>query len=99
MPWACQRRAAHRFRRRPGLRQRSGGENLVEDGLSLVLVGLLGESQLGDEYLTRLGQHALLAGGKTTVLVTTPQVTHDLGHLDDITGRELLEVGLVAPRP
>ena len=92
MPWAPQHRAAHRYRRQPGLLRRSGGENLVEDGLSLVLVGLLCERELGDEDLTGLGQHALLASGEATVLVTTPQVAHDLGDLDDIAGRELLEV-------
>jgi len=46
----------------PQRSQRSGGENLVEDGLGLVLVGLLGERKLGDKDLTGLGEHALLAG-------------------------------------
>ncbi len=36
--------------------------DLVEHGLGLVLVGLLRERELGDQDLTRLGQHALLAG-------------------------------------
>src|SRR5665647_645285 len=78
---------------------RSGSENLVEDGLSLVLVRLLCKRELGDEDLTGLGQHALLPSGEATVLVTTPQVTNNLGDLDDVARRKLLEVGLVAPRP
>ena len=36
---------------------------------------------------------------QATVLVTAPQVADDLGHLDDVAGGELLEVGLVAARP
>src|SRR5665647_1231015 len=82
-----------------GENTRSGSENLVEDGLSLVLVRLLRKRELGDEDLTGLGQHALLPSGEATVLVTTPQVTNNLGDLDDVPRRELLEVGLVAPRP
>src|SRR3954470_4240165 len=77
----------------------SGSEDLVEDGLCLLLVGLLRERQLGDEDLTGLGEHALLAGRQATVLVPTPQVTNDLGDLDDVARRELLEVRLVATRP
>src|SRR5665647_2658182 len=60
---------------------RSGSENLVEDGLSLVLVRLLCKRELGDEDLTGLGQHALLPSGEATVLVTTPQVTNNLEKL------------------
>src|SRR5690625_1612070 len=40
----------------------SGGENLVEERLGLVLVGLLRECELAHEYLARLGEHTLLAG-------------------------------------
>lgn len=39
-----------------------GGENLVEDGLGLVLVGLLCEGQFAHQNLAGFGQHALLTG-------------------------------------
>src|SRR5918993_4353442 len=78
---------------------RSGREDLVEDGLGLLLVGLLRERELGDEDLAGLGEHALLAGRQAAVLVAAPQVTHDLGDLDDVPGGQLLEVGLEAARP
>src|SRR5690606_24484597 len=70
-----------------------------EDDAGLLFVGLLGERELGDEDLLRLGEHALLTRGETAVLIAAPQVAHDLAHLDDITGSELLEIGLVAARP
>src|SRR5690348_3141177 len=79
----------------PGL----GGENLVEDARGLLLVGLLGERELGDQDLTCLREHALLTGREAAVLVATPQVADDLGNLDDVAGGELLEVGLVAAAP
>src|SRR4029079_5885549 len=78
---------------------RSGGEHLVEDGLGLVLVGVLGQGQLGDEDLARLGQHPLLAGREATVTLAAPQVANDLGHLHHVAAVQLLEVGLVAARP
>jgi hypothetical protein len=40
----------------------SGLQDLVEDGLGLVLVGVLGQGQLADQDLARLAEHALLAG-------------------------------------
>src|SRR6478752_1064089 len=63
----------------------SGSQDLVEDGLGLVLVGVLGERQLADQDLAGLGEHALLAGRQAAVLVAAPQVTDDLGDLDDVT--------------
>src|SRR5258708_5911782 len=77
----------------------SAGQNLVEDGLGLVLVGLLGEGELGDQDLPGLGQHPLLTGGQPAVVLAAPQVTDDLGHLDDVARGELLQVGLVPARP
>src|SRR5690606_22002705 len=88
--------APGRTRTSPG---RSGGEDLVEDGLGLGFVGLLGEGELGDEDLARLGQHPLLPGGQAAVLVAAPQVAHDLGDLLDVARGELLDVGLVAAGP
>src|SRR4026208_2274842 len=63
---------------------RSGGENLVEDRLCLVLVGVLSEGQLAHQDLACLGKHPLLAGRQTAVLVAAPQVTEDLGDLDHV---------------
>jgi len=85
----------------PGQRIRpdSGRENLVEQGLGLVLVGLLGQCQLADQDLPRLGEHALLAGGKAALPIAPPEVPDDLGYLVHVTGSELLQVGLVAPGP
>src|SRR5687767_1136687 len=73
----------------------SGGQDLVEDGLGLLLLGVLRQGELGDEDLACLGEHALLAGGEPAVGVAAGQVADDLGHLDDVAGGELLEVGLV----
>src|SRR6185369_12900697 len=77
----------------------SGGENLVEENLGLVLVGPLGERELADQDLPGLGEHALLPRGQPTLPVPTPQVANDLGHLVHVARGELLEVGLVTPRP
>src|SRR5699024_4558378 len=77
----------------------SGGEDLVEDGLGAGLVGLLGQGELGDQDLPRLGQHPLLPGGEPAVLIAAPQVAHDLGDLLHVTGGELLDVGLVTAGP
>ena len=43
------------------LRRLSGRQDLVEQRLGLVLVGLLSERELAHEDLPGLGQHALLA--------------------------------------
>lgn len=61
-----------------------GGEDFVEDGLGLVLVGLLGEGELAHQDLAGLGQHALLTRGQAALTLTAPQVTDHLGDLDDI---------------
>src|SRR6202022_1442320 len=76
-----------------------GGQNLVEDGLGLLVVGVLGERELAHQDLARLGQHPLLARREATLLVATPQVAHHLGDLVHVTGSQLLEIGLVATRP
>src|SRR6266567_6100828 len=76
-----------------------GSEDLVEQGLGLVLVGLLGQRQLAHQDLPRLGEHALLARGQAAFLVPPPQVPNDLGDLVHVTGSELLQVGLVPPGP
>src|SRR6476646_1350508 len=68
------------------------GENFVEQGFGLVLVGAFGEGELAHENLARLGEHALLAGGQTALAVAAPQVADDLGHLVDVTGGDLLDV-------
>src|SRR5690625_3933025 len=57
----------------------SGGEDLIEDRLGIGLIGLLGQRQLGDQNLPRLGEHPLLPGREATVLVAAPQIAHDLG--------------------
>src|ERR1700679_3754507 len=79
--------------------RRTKGENLVQQCFGLVLVGLLGQGQFADEDLPRLGEHALLAGGQTALLVPAPEVTDDLRHLVDVARGELLQVGLVTTRP
>src|SRR5690606_36762117 len=75
------------------------GEDLVEQGLGLAVVGALRERELADENLPRLGEHALLTSGKSAILLAAPQIAHDLGHLVHIAGGELLQVGLVATGP
>src|SRR3978361_1193781 len=77
---------------------RSGGEDLVEQDLGLVLVGALGERELADQDLTGLGEHALLPRREATVLVAAPEVAHGLGLLVHVTRGQLLEVRLVAAR-
>src|SRR5260370_37099274 len=69
----------------------------MEEGLGLVLVGLLGQRELADQDLPRLGQHPLLARGQAALAVPPPQVTDALGDPVHVTGGELLQVGLVAP--
>src|ERR1700682_1481118 len=76
-----------------------GGQHLVEDDCRLGVVGVLGQRQLTDQDLPRLGQHPLLARGKAALLVTTPQVAHHFGDLVHVTGGKLLQVRLVAARP
>src|SRR5699024_1221440 len=46
-----------------------------------------------------LGEHALLTRRQAPVLLAPPQVPDHLRHLVDVTRGELLQVGLVAPRP
>src|SRR4051812_1415432 len=77
----------------------SGGEDLVEDRLRLVFVGVLSEGKLRHEDLAGLGEHPLLAGREAALALAAPEVAHDLGHLHHIAGVQLLEVGLVATRP
>src|SRR6202034_239853 len=57
-----------------GGRQKSGREDLVEQRLGLVLVGLLGQGKLADEDLPCLGEHALLPGRQTALPVPAPQI-------------------------
>ena len=45
-----------------GHRVNLGSQNLVEDGLCLVLVRVLGKGKFRDQNLAGLGEHALLAG-------------------------------------
>src|ERR1700735_4111194 len=78
---------------------RSGGEDLVEQRLSLVLVGLLSQCELADQDLPCLGQHALLARRQATLPVPAPQIADDLGYLVHVARGELLKVGLVPSRP
>src|SRR5262245_60560210 len=75
------------------------GENLVEQHLRLTLGALFGEGDLADEDVTRLGEHALLAGGQPSLPLATPEVSHNLSHLERIAGGQLLNVRLVTPRP
>src|SRR3954454_12138366 len=82
-----------------GVLSGSGCEDLVEEDLRLVLVGALGERELADQNLARLGEHALLTGGQAAVLVAAPQVAYDLGDLVHVTRGQLLEVGFVAAGP
>src|SRR5258707_4698401 len=79
--------------------QRSGGEDLVEKSLGLVLVRLLGKRKLAHENLPRLSQHPLLASRQAPLTVPAPQVANYLGDLVDVSGRELLEIGLVPAGP
>src|SRR5918992_2340863 len=77
----------------------SAGQDLVEERLGLVLIGLFRQRELADQYLPGLGQHSLLASRQAALFVATPQVAHDLGNLVDVPGGELFEVRLVAPGP
>src|SRR5699024_11712759 len=77
----------------------SGREYLVEASLGLLLLGLLGERELGDQDLPGPGEHPLLAGGQTAVGVPAGEIAHDLGHLDDVPGGDLLHVRLVPAGP
>ncbi len=77
----------------------SGSQDFVEDGFSLLLVGVLGQGQLTNQNLPSLRQHALLARGQPTLLVPTPQIADDLRHLVHVTGSQLLQVRLVPTRP
>src|SRR5580700_5660099 len=79
--------------------RRSGSENLVEQGLGLVLVGLLRQGELADQYLPGLRQHPLLAGGQAALTITAPQIPYHLGNLVDVARGELLQVGLVPAGP
>src|SRR5262249_51616198 len=80
-------------------RSGGGGQDLVEDGLRLGVVGVLGQRQFADEDLPRLGQHPLLTGGQAALLIAAPQVANHLGDLVDVARSQLLEVGLVPARP
>src|SRR5690606_17822492 len=77
----------------------SGGEDFVQQRLCLLLFLLLSQGEFGDEDLPRLREHPLLSGREAPVLLTTPQIAHDLCDLDDIAGLELLEIRLVAAGP
>ncbi len=63
------------------------------------VVRALGESELAHQDLTSLGQHSLLTCGKAAVLLPAPQVADNFRDLVDVAGGQLLEVGLVPPRP
>ena len=71
----------------------------LEQGFGLVLVGLLGQRELADQNLPGLGKHPLLARGEASLPLPPPEVADDLGHLQRVAGRELLQVRLVTPRP
>src|SRR5690606_20701251 len=77
----------------------SGGQDVVEHRLGLLLLGLLGERELRDKDLAGLGEHPLLTRGQAAVLVATGEVAHDLGDLDDVPRGDLLDVRLVPARP
>src|SRR6266567_1531175 len=77
----------------------SARQDLVEQRLGLVLVRLLSERELADENLPGLREHALLTGRQPALAVAPPQVANDLGDLVHVTGRELLQIGLVPARP
>src|SRR5947209_5418088 len=49
----------------------------VDHGLGLVLRDVVGERQLRDQDLPRLGQHPLLARGQALVLLPDGEVAHD----------------------
>src|SRR5690606_34677729 len=74
-------------------------ENLVEEGLRLVLGALLGERNLADEDVPSLGEHALLTSRQAPLALATPEVTHNLCHLERVSGGQLLKIRLVTPRP
>src|SRR5438105_5587999 len=82
-----------------GVRKKTLREGVVELLLGLLLGDADGEGQLGDEDLTSLGEHALLAGRQAFVLVANRQVPHDLRDLVDVARLELLDVVLEPARP
>src|SRR3546814_18800548 len=59
----------------------SAGQDLIEDGFRLVLVGLLGQPQLGDEELASLRQQAPLPGRPAPDTPPEPTVADNPGHL------------------
>src|SRR5581483_3106828 len=79
--------------------RRLGGEDLVQQNFGLVLVRALGEGELADEDLPRLGEHALLTRGQAALAVAPPEITDDLGDLVDVAAGDLLDVRLVAAGP
>src|SRR5690606_3966875 len=66
-----------------------GGENFVEHRIGADVVRALGERELTDKDLTRLGEHALLTCGKAAVLFPSPQVANNFCNLVDVTGGQL----------
>src|SRR5690606_5976198 len=74
-------------------------EDFVEKSLGLVLIRLFREGEFTHQDLPRLGEHPLLARGKTAFLIAPPKVTDDLGDLVHVAGGELFDVRLVPPRP
>ena len=80
----------------PASDTRSGrrSQNLVENARGLLVVGVLCQRQLIHEHPARTRQDALLTRRQAPVLLTTPQVTHDLGDLDDVARVELLLICL-----
>src|SRR5690606_27419177 len=74
-------------------------EDLVQDVRRLDLDAVLGQRDLADEDRAGLREHALLAGRQTALAVSAPQIAHDLRYLQRGTGRQLLDIGLVTPRP
>src|SRR5205809_530080 len=74
-------------------------EHFVEKDFRLVLGALLGECDLADKDVPRLGEHALLASREPSFPLTAPEIANDLSHLEWVSGSQLLQVRLVTPRP
>ena len=93
------RERRQRSRQAPTAQLGGSSEDLVEQHLGVVFVGAFGERELADQNLAGLGEHALLAGRQAAITLTTPEIPDHFCHLVDIARGELLQVGLVPPRP
>ena len=96
---ALNKRCRPAWKRTGNVNQELAGKDFVQYSGSLVLVCLFGQGKLRNEDLACLSKHALLARGKTAVVVAAPKVADNLCNLDDVARSELLQICLVTAGP